>query len=93
MCEQLRDQLKALVGRVRRRRQAEIDQGERRRAVELAQELDGAGAGLARIHLVVRAKRERKRIGDQRVVIDHQESRPRRRLRRRWHGTPHGCIS
>ena len=93
MREQLRDQLKALVRRVRRRRQAEIDQGERRRGVELAQELDGTGAGLARIHLVVRAERERKRIGYQCVVIDHQESRPRRRLKRRWHGTPHGCIS
>jgi hypothetical protein len=89
--EQVGDQLEALVGRMRRRRQAEVDQRERRRRGQLAQQLDRVRARVAGVDLVVGAEREGERVGDQRVVIDDQQ-RPvfpsGLSLRR-----DHGCIS
>jgi len=41
MRQQVGDQLEAFIGRVRRRRQAEVDQRKRRRVAQLPQELDG----------------------------------------------------
>jgi hypothetical protein len=75
MREQVRDQAKALVGRVRRRRQAEVHQRELRRLGQLAQQFHRVRARFADQHLEVGTQRERQRIGDQRVVVDDQQPR------------------
>jgi hypothetical protein len=70
--EQVGDQAKALFRRVRRRRQPEIDQRERRRRVELAQQLDGVRPRVAGIDGVFGAERDGLRVRDLGVVVDHQ---------------------
>ena len=80
---------------MRHRRQAEIDERERRRRVELAQERDGARARLAGMHFEIVAEREGERVGDERIVVDDEERRPRfRRVAfRHVRAGRHGCIS
>ena len=46
---------------------------------ELAHQLDRPAARLDREHVVVRAQGEGERIGDERVVVDDEELRLRRR--------------
>ena len=93
MREQVGDQQEALVGRMRRRRQSQIDQRQLRRLRQLAQQVDGVLPGFAHQHLEIGAERERQRIGDERVVIDDQQPRPA--LRRGLQGRRHRyvCIS
>jgi hypothetical protein len=88
MREQVGDELEALVGTVRHRRQAEVDQRELGRLGQLAQQLDGVLARVAGKHLEVRAKREGEGLRDERVVVDDQQRRLRlgRGLRQRRHG-------
>ena len=90
MRQEIADQLEAFLRTVRRRRQAEIDQRELGRVLELAQELDGVLARIAGVDLEVVAQREGERIGDQRIVVNHEQ--PGLGLRHRL-GTAHGCTS
>jgi hypothetical protein len=75
--------LKALLGRVRRRRQPEVDQRKARGARELAQQRHRAVPASRPPARRSLPQRERQRVGDQRIVVDHQQ----RRL------TAHGCTS
>ena len=73
MREQVGDQLKALVRRVRRGRQAQVHQRELRRFGQLAQQVDCVQPRFAGQHLELGAERKRQRIGDQRIVIDDEQ--------------------
>jgi hypothetical protein len=73
--EEIGDQAEPLFRRVRRRRQAEVDQRERRHRRKLAHQLDRPVARLDREHFVVRAQGEGERVGDERVVVDDEELR------------------
>src|SRR5204862_7030841 len=75
--EQVGDQLEALVGAVRRGRQAEVDQRKRGRGGQLAQQRDRGGARLAGLHLEILAERESERRGDERIIVDYQQRGPR----------------
>ena len=73
--EKIADQAEAFVGRVRRGRQAQVHERKARRARELAQQLHRLLARVDREHLVIGAERESERVGDQRVVVDHEKRR------------------
>jgi hypothetical protein len=75
MREQVADQAQTLLGGVRRGRQPEVDQREAGRLRELAHELDRPRPRIDREHLVVAAQSEGQRVGNERVVVDHQERR------------------
>jgi hypothetical protein len=90
MGEEVADQAKTLVGRMRRRRQAEVDERQRRRRLELAQKLDRMHARLAGVHHVLGAQGEGERVGDERIVIDDEQRRLL--LRRRLRARHRGCI-
>ena len=79
---------------MRGRRQAEVDERERRRRIELAQERDGARARLAGMDLELGTEGEGERVGDERIVIHHQQAGARRGegFRRRRHWTRHECT-
>ena len=77
--QQIGDQLEALVGRMRGRRQAEVDERERRRGLQRAHQVDRRGARGARVHGVMDAEGEAQRLGDERVVVDQQQGRARLR--------------
>ena len=72
MRQQIRDQAKAFVGRVGRRRQPEIDQRQLRGLLQLAQQLDSVRARLAGVDGKIVAEREAERVRDQRIVVDDQ---------------------
>jgi hypothetical protein len=71
--EEVADQAEPLVGHVRRGRQAQVDERERRRGIEGAQQRDGVGARGAGAHVVVGSQREGERVGDQRIVVHDQQ--------------------
>jgi hypothetical protein len=94
MGEEIGDQAKALLRRVRRRRKAEVDERQPGHRRELAHQLDRAAARLDRQHFVVRAQGEGERVGDERVVVDDEKLRLRRRpAGRRIRVTRHVCTS
>jgi hypothetical protein len=78
MRQQVGDQCVAFVGAVRVGRQAEIDQRQRRRLRLITQPLDGRTARRMADHVEIRFKQEGQRVGDQRIVVDDQQSRAAR---------------
>jgi hypothetical protein len=71
--EQVADQLEALVGKVRDRRQAEID--ERHVGAQArAQPVDGRLAVFAARHVEIGGEGEREAFRDERVVVDDQQA-------------------
>ena len=72
--EEVADELEALVGQVRGGRQAQVDQREVRRPRHFAQGGDGGGAVAGAGELEVRPQHEGEAFGDQRVVVDQQQS-------------------
>ena len=73
--QQVGDQGKAFVGLVRLRRQAEVDQGQLRRFVQLHHQTFHLRARFGGGDVEVLAQDVGERIGDQRIVIDDQQAR------------------
>ena len=69
------DQRKSLVGSVRERREAKVDEGQVREEGALAQELQTVRSPVAEGDVKVRCEGERKGFGDQWVVVDNQQAR------------------
>ncbi len=80
MREQVADQAKAFLGGVRRGRQTQVHQGERWGRRQLAQQSDRRLARIDGQHVVIRAEREGEGVGNERVVVDDEQRRPRRAL-------------
>jgi hypothetical protein len=72
--QQIGDQGKTFVGFVRLRRQAQVDQRQLRRLLQLHQQAFHLGARLGGRDLKVLAEDVGKRIGNQRIVIDDQQA-------------------
>jgi hypothetical protein len=72
--EEVGDQGKALIGLVRLRGQAQIDQRQLRRFVQLHHQAFHLGARLGGRNLEVLAQNIGERIGYQRIVIDDQQA-------------------
>ena len=60
---------------MRRRRQAEVDQGELWWVVQLAQQALDLRTRVSDAHVVVLAQNKVERIGNQRIVIDNEQIR------------------
>lgn len=73
--DELADEAEAFVGPVGGRRQPEIDQGDLRRSLDLAQQTLRLSARLRDVNGEVSAEDEIQCIGDERIVIDDQQFR------------------
>ncbi len=74
MREEVADELESLVRQVRGGGKAQVDEGEIRRPRHFPEGGDGGGAVAGAGELEVRPQHEGEAFGDQRVVVDQQES-------------------
>ena len=70
MREQITYQGEPFVGTMRRRRKSQVDEGELGGIVPLSQQADGMATRIADEDIKIPAQRERKGLGDERVVVN-----------------------